>query len=92
MTTAMVSMKAVVSHWTVLAVRSRSTISTGRATPMMVSLRMTTKVATSSVAMTLRSRLRSRLSATSVVVMSVLLYVDLVRPRGRQEVGRTRQL
>ena len=73
MTTAMVSMKAVVSHWTVLAVRSRSTISTGSATPMIVSLRMTTKVATSSVAMTLRSRLRSFWSATSVDVMIVLL-------------------
>ena len=69
MTTAMVSMKAVVSHCTVPAVRSRSTISTGSATPMIVSLRMTTKVATSSVAMTLRSRLRSWVSATSVVVM-----------------------
>ena len=61
-------------------------------TAIMLPLLMTTKVATSSVAMTLRSRLASRASATSVVVMSVLLYVGLVRPAGRHEVERARQL
>ena len=51
-TTAMVSIKPVDSHCTVGAVDPRSTISRCRATFMMVSFRITTKVATSSVAMT----------------------------------------
>ncbi|MNY04309.1 hypothetical protein D3C86_1369770 [compost metagenome] len=56
MTTAMVSMNAVVSHCAVLAVIPRSCIRWGIATPMIVSLRMTTKVETSSSAMTRRFR------------------------------------
>ena len=50
-TTAMVSMKPVESHCTVGASMFRSTISRCRATFMMVSLRITTNVATSSVTM-----------------------------------------
>ena len=50
-TTAMVSMKPVDSHCTVGASTPRSTISRCRATFMMVSLRITTNVATSSVTM-----------------------------------------
>src|SRR5690606_28787005 len=45
MTTAMVSMNAVVSHWAVAAPTSNSTISFGSATLMIVSLRMTTNAA-----------------------------------------------
>ena len=51
MTTAMVSIKPVESHCTVGASTPRSTISRCRATFMMVSFRITTKVATSRVAM-----------------------------------------
>ncbi len=51
MTTAMVSIKPVESHCTVGASTPRSTMSLCRATFMMVSLRMTTKVATSRVTM-----------------------------------------
>ena len=51
-TTAMVSMKPVDSHCTVGASTRRSTMRRCRATFMMVSLRITTKVATSSVTMT----------------------------------------
>ena len=51
MTTAMVNKNAVVSHCTVWALISSSFISRGSATPMIVSLRITTKAATSSVAM-----------------------------------------
>jgi hypothetical protein len=57
MTTAMVSRKPVVSHWPVAALMSRSSMSRGRATPMMVSLRMTTNAETSS------SPITSRVSA-----------------------------
>ena len=52
MTTAMVSMKPVASHCTVDALTWRSIMSRWRATFMMVSLRITTKVATSRVTMT----------------------------------------
>ena len=48
MTTAMVSMNAVDSHWALRAVTSNSTISRGIALTMIVSLRMTTKVAVTS--------------------------------------------
>lgn len=51
MTTAMVSIKPVDSHCTVGASTPRSTMSRWRATFMMVSLRITTKVATSRVTM-----------------------------------------
>ena len=51
-TTAMVSMNAVVSHWAAPAVMSRSFIRCGSATPMMVSLRITTNAETSSSEMT----------------------------------------
>ena len=51
MTTAIVSMNAVVSHCPVRAATQRSAISRGRATPMIVSFRMTTKAATSRVPM-----------------------------------------
>ena len=47
MTTDMVSRNAVVNHWTAPAVTLRSCMSRGIATAMRVSLRMTTKVATS---------------------------------------------
>ena len=55
-TTAMVSMNAVVSHCPVRALTSRSAISRGSATPMIVSFRITTKAATSRVPMMVRSR------------------------------------
>ena len=60
MTTAMVSMNAVVSHCTVRALISRSTIRRGSATLMIVSLRITTNVATSNMPMICRSRVDSR--------------------------------
>ena len=60
MTTAMVSMNAVVSHCTVRALISRSTIKRGSATLMIVSLRITTNVATSNMPMICRSRVDSR--------------------------------
>ena len=56
MTTAIVNMKAVESHCAVLAVISRSVIRRGRATFMIVSFKITTKVAMSRTAMTARSR------------------------------------
>ena len=52
MTTAMVSMNAVVSHWACESVMPRSVTRCGIATPMIVSLRKTTKVAPSSSQMT----------------------------------------
>ena len=51
MTTAIVSMKAVVSHCAVAAVTANSTMSSGSATDMMVSLRITTNAAPTSRAM-----------------------------------------
>ena len=48
MTTAMVSMNVVESHWAALASTWKSTISRGIALIMIVSLRMTTKVAATS--------------------------------------------
>ena len=51
MTTAMVSMNAVVSHCPVRALTPRSTINRGSATPMIVSFRITTNAATSRVPM-----------------------------------------
>ena len=45
MTTAMVSMNPVVSHWAVAAVTANSAMSVGRATDMMVSFRITTNAA-----------------------------------------------
>ena len=56
MTTAMVSMNAVVSHCTVRALMPRSTIRWGSATLMIVSFKIITKVATSRVTMIVRSR------------------------------------
>ncbi len=56
MTTAIVSRNAVVSHWAVAAVMSSSRMSSGRATPMIVSFRMTTKAATTRRAMTAPGR------------------------------------
>ena len=47
-TTAMVSRKAVVSHWAALASIEKASMRRGRATLMSVSLRMTTKVEISS--------------------------------------------
>ena len=48
MTTAIVSMNAVESHWALVAGTANSRISRGIALTMMVSLRMTTKVASTS--------------------------------------------
>ena len=48
MTTAMVSMNAVESHWAACAVTVKSPISRGIALIMIVSLRITTKVAPTS--------------------------------------------
>ena len=48
MTTAMVSMNTVDSHWAAAASTSKSTISRGMALIMIVSLRITTKVAATS--------------------------------------------
>ena len=74
MTTAMVSMNAVESHCAVFASIDRSIISVGSATLMMVSLRITTNVATSSVPITLRSRLDIRPDGrVSVVVVDVVI-------------------
>lgn len=57
--TAIGSKKAVDNHCTVLALTSSSVIRRGKATFMMVSFKMTTKVATSIVKTTPRSRLES---------------------------------
>ena len=51
MTTAMVSMKDVVTHWTVAALTDMSSMMCGSATLRTVSLRITTNAATSSTAM-----------------------------------------
>ncbi len=67
MTTDIVRRNAVVSHCTAPAVTCRSCMSRGMATAMSVSLRMTTKVATSSRLMT--SRLRPALSVTAGVTV-----------------------
>ena len=56
MTTDIVSRKPAVSHWPTLASTARSVMSTGSATLMIVSLRMTTNVETSSTPITVRSR------------------------------------
>src|SRR6478736_5823870 len=63
MTTAIVSMNAVVSHWPVLAVMPRSDMSGASATLIVVSLRITTNAETRSSAMTRKSS-RGSLSAT----------------------------
>src|SRR5699024_296275 len=55
-TTAMVSMKPVVSHCAVSSLRSRSAMIGGSATDRIVSFRITTKALTSSSVITLRSR------------------------------------
>jgi hypothetical protein len=80
MTTAMVKRNAVVSHWATLAATPRSAIRCGMATLMMVSLRNTTKVETSSRAMTSLLRAASLwltggvpISSASNVVASVLM-------------------
>ncbi len=75
-TTAMVRRNAVVSHCAALAVTPRSVISGWIATLMMVSLRNTTKVETSSSAIT--SRLRAAVdestgAASAVDGMSVIV-------------------
>src|SRR3954470_8941201 len=56
MITDIVSRKPAVSHWPTLASTFRSTSSTGSATVMIVSFRITTNVDTSSTPMTVRSR------------------------------------
>jgi hypothetical protein len=65
MTTAMVSMKAVESHWALVAGTANSRISRGIALTMIVSLRMTTKVDRTRIRMT-RLTLTSGVSAASV--------------------------
>ena len=79
MTMAIVSMNAVVSHCPVRALTERSAISRGRATPMIVSLRMTTNAATSRVPM-IRRDCAGSLSAgacgrDAVVTMSAATFV-----------------
>src|SRR5215211_4487138 len=72
MTTAIVSRNALVSHCTVLAETDSSVISVGRATAMIVSLRMTTKVATSRIVMTVRAGAgNAGLTAISPVVVTL---------------------
>jgi hypothetical protein len=63
MTTAIVSRKPVVSHCPVAALMSRSSMSRGRATPMIVSLRITTNAETSSSPITSRSSAADRTGA-----------------------------
>ena len=52
MTTAIVSMNAVVTHWTVASVILNSSMSRGKATDIIVSLRMTTNAATERIPIT----------------------------------------
>ena len=59
-TTAIVSMNAVVSHCAALAVMFRSAMRRGRATPMIVSFRMTMNAETNRIVMTSRLRLLRR--------------------------------
>ena len=63
MITDIVSRNPAVSHWPTLGDTPRSVISTGRATAMIVSLRITTNVATSRTPMTVRSRALSAAGA-----------------------------
>jgi hypothetical protein len=83
MTTAMVSMNAVVSHCTVRAEISRSTISRGSATLMIVSLRITTNAATSRIAMTWRSRAGSRCEAPASWLVVLVTRTRPYFPRRR---------
>ncbi len=82
-TTAMVNRNAVVSHWAAPAVTLRSSIRLGMATLMMVSLRNTTKVDTSSRAITSRLRLatsgsRAGSSGTESIVASILMVSSIL--------------
>ena len=81
MTTAMVSMKPVVTHCTVVALTCRSFISVGSATDMIVSLRMTTNAASSRVQMMSRSVRRSRVTTPC---SSISPTVSRIRATGRR--------
>src|SRR5690606_29199808 len=97
MTTAMVSMKAEVSHWAAPAVISRSFIRCGMATLMMVSLRITTNADTSKSAITKRLRAEVSLSLNvesgadalfiSVGDMVITLWVWRSDQGGRSKIG-----
>lgn len=75
MTTAMVSMKPVASHCTVLELTPRSVMRRGSATFMMVSFRMTTNVAANSVAMIVTDR-RDSLAVGSTADWLTVLEVS----------------
>src|SRR5688572_19907602 len=100
MTTAMVSMNAVVIHWAVAAPTPNSTIRLGRATLMIVSLRITTKAAPTSRAMRRPTRGWSAEVSTvnvsaGVVEAGVVLELKGTRPgrrarRGERSRGSTR--
>ena len=81
MTTDIVSRKPAVSHCPTLADTSRSAMSTGRATLMIVSLRITTKAETSRTVMTVRARGSSRPSFPSAG--------SPLRTSGRSVTGRS---
>ena len=84
MITDIVSRKPAVSHWPTFGETPRSVISTGRATAMIVSLRITTNVATSSTPMTVRSRalIAAGAAPASLGCRSVLLLTNRpLRPR-----------
>src|ERR687896_260228 len=87
MTTAMVSMKAVETHCAACSVTSRSSISRGIALIMIVSLRITTKVASTSSFTTggVRPGMPYR-AVRSVERVSVI--VDLVPEKGQPVVER----
>ena len=87
MTTAIVRMNAVDSHWPVLALTCRSSMSTGMATLMIVSFSTTTKAETSSTPMAIAS-LRFRRSGVARRrgggAVDGLGHRDLRRCRGRR--------
>jgi hypothetical protein len=79
MTTAIVSMKAVVSHCAATAVMPRSSIRCGIATPIVVSLRIATKAAPrSSQMMRLSARLSTAPAGAGTRMLSVPGAVSVV--------------
>ena len=86
MITDIVSRNPAVSHWPTLGVTRRSVIRVGSATAMIVSLRITTNVATSNTPMTVRSRVLSAagaalaaLGCSSILSVTVVLFVSVAK-------------
>ena len=89
MTTAMVNKKPLVNHWAVRAAMSRSTISTGNATLMIVSLRIMTKAENTSNAM-ITAALGGAFGCASVRTMGPVLKSNSLDYRTRDAVRPSR--